>query len=64
VTDVPEEHDPSDKLAAMALALETRTFYTGLFYKDQRATFGERVEGMRPAVDEDRLERLLERFKR
>jgi len=64
VTDVPEEHDPSDKLAALALALETRTFYTGLFYEDQRPTFGERMEGMRPPVKEDHLERLLERFKR
>ncbi len=31
---LPEGHDPSDRLAAMALALETETQYLGIFYRD------------------------------
>jgi 2-oxoglutarate ferredoxin oxidoreductase subunit beta len=64
VTDLPEEHDTGDKMAAMAYALDTGTFYTGLFYQDHRPTFDERIEGIRTNGDEARLEKLLDRFKR
>lgn len=64
VTDLPEGHDPSDKMAAMALALDTSTFYTGLFYQDHRASFGERMEAMRPEPEEEYLGQVLARFLR
>jgi 2-oxoglutarate ferredoxin oxidoreductase subunit beta len=64
VTDLPEDHDPSDRMKAIALALDTHTFYTGVFYQDHRPTFGERMEAMRPAPGEDHLEKLLGRFTR
>jgi 2-oxoglutarate ferredoxin oxidoreductase subunit beta len=64
VTDLPEDHDPGDKMGAMALALDTRTFYTGLFYQEQRPTFGDRVKSMRPAVADDHLDKVLARFLR
>lgn len=64
VTDLPEDHNRSDKLAALALALDTSTFYTGVFFQEQRATFGDRVEAMRPSPSDDHFDKLLERFKR
>jgi 2-oxoglutarate ferredoxin oxidoreductase subunit beta len=64
VTDLPEGHNPSDKLAALALALDTSRFYTGLFYQEQRATFDERIAAMQSASGEKHLEKLLGRFQR
>jgi 2-oxoglutarate ferredoxin oxidoreductase subunit beta len=64
VTELPEDHDPGDRLAALALALDTGTSYTGLFYQEHRPAFGERLEAMRPALDKEHLEKVLERFKR
>jgi 2-oxoglutarate ferredoxin oxidoreductase subunit beta len=64
VVDLPEEHDSSDKMAAMAKALDTSVFYTGLFYKEDRPTFDERMNAMRRPSDERHLDGLLDRFKR
>jgi 2-oxoglutarate ferredoxin oxidoreductase subunit beta len=63
VTDLPDGHDPSDKAGAMALALDTGTFYTGLFYRQQRPTFGDRVAVMQSTPENDHMERLLNRFR-
>jgi 2-oxoglutarate ferredoxin oxidoreductase subunit beta len=64
VIDLPEDHDPSDRMAALALALDTNTFHAGVFYQDDRPTFDERIEALRPEPDEGFLETLLDRFKR
>lgn len=64
VTDLPDDHDPSDKLAAMGFALDTGSFYTGLFYREQRPTFDERVDAMRSEPEPERLEKVLARFRR
>jgi len=64
VTDLPEDHDSSNKMAALALAFDTSALYTGVFYQQRRPTFGERIDGIRHAPDEQQLEKLLERFKR
>jgi 2-oxoglutarate ferredoxin oxidoreductase subunit beta len=64
VTGLPEGHDSGDRMAALALALDTSALYTGVFYQEQRPTFGERLDGIRQAPDENRLEKLLERFTR
>jgi 2-oxoglutarate ferredoxin oxidoreductase subunit beta len=63
VADLPEDHDPSDKMAALALALDTSTLQVGLLYQEHRPTLGELLEARRPAPDEDHLTRLLEGFR-
>jgi 2-oxoglutarate ferredoxin oxidoreductase subunit beta len=50
--------------AAMALALDTSTFYTGIFYQDDRPSFDERMEAMQPKREDDYLEKVLARFSR
>jgi len=37
VAPIPESHDPSDRMAAMQLALETSTQYVGVFYEEDRS---------------------------
>ncbi len=64
VTELPEDHDASDKIAALTMALDTSRFYTGVFYQDRRPTFGERIEAMGIEAEEGYLEKSLERFKR
>jgi 2-oxoglutarate ferredoxin oxidoreductase subunit beta len=61
VTALPEDYDPSDRGAALNLALDTTKLYTGVFYREFRETFDERLERM-PVSDGDHLEQLLERF--
>jgi 2-oxoglutarate ferredoxin oxidoreductase subunit beta len=63
VADLPEDHDPSDKMAALALALDTSTLQVGLLYQEHRPTLGELLEERRPAPDEDHLTRLLAGFR-
>jgi 2-oxoglutarate ferredoxin oxidoreductase subunit beta len=64
VVDLPADHDPSDKLAAFALALDTSRIYTGVYYQERRPTFGERIEALRPALEDDHVEKVLARFTR
>ena len=63
VADLPEDHDPSDKMAALALALDSSKLQVGLLYQERRPTLGELLEARRPATDEDHLSKLLGGFK-
>jgi 2-oxoglutarate ferredoxin oxidoreductase subunit beta len=63
-TDLPADHDPADRLGALALALDTRTMYTGVLYQEPRSTFDERMSAMQPAMTQDYLAELMERFSR
>lgn len=64
---LPEGHDPSDRGAAMAMALEEEPLYLGVFYKKRKATFEEAMEVREPAwkkrVDEEKLRAEMERFR-
>ena len=64
MTPLPEDHDPSNKLAALALALDTDASYTGIFYQERRPTFNERMDAMRPEYKDDHLEKVMRRFQR
>ena len=64
VTDLPEDHDARDKMAAFSLAHDTSALYTGVFYQEHRPTFDQRLEAMRSAPDKDRMEKLLGQFER
>jgi 2-oxoglutarate ferredoxin oxidoreductase subunit beta len=63
VIELPEDHDPGDKVAALTMAMDTSGFHTGVFYQEQRPTFGERMDAMAAAEDKAYLESVLERFK-
>jgi len=63
-TELPADHDPTDKVAALALALDTSTMSTGILYQEVRSTFDERMDTMRPELNENHLEEVLARFKR
>ncbi len=61
---LPKDHDPGDKMAALALALDSDVSHTGLYYQERRPTFGALIESMRPEPETDRLEKLIGRFLR
>jgi 2-oxoglutarate ferredoxin oxidoreductase subunit beta len=62
---LPKSHDPSDRLAAMKLALETETHYLGVFYEDDRPPHDAHVRQVQEkAGDGFSLENLLETFTR
>ncbi|NOZ05103.1 MAG: 2-oxoacid:ferredoxin oxidoreductase subunit beta [Chloroflexi bacterium] len=44
--EIPEDHDPTDKAAAIKLALDTETIYIGVFYKEDRPTFTDNAAGL------------------
>jgi 2-oxoglutarate ferredoxin oxidoreductase subunit beta len=64
VTSLPEDHDSSDKIAALAYALDTDTTYTGLFYREERPTFDGQLAAMQSAPDEGYLAKLIDGFRR
>jgi 2-oxoglutarate ferredoxin oxidoreductase subunit beta len=41
VRDLPDDHDPSDRMAAMAEAAKADTPSLGLFFREERATLGD-----------------------
>ena len=43
LSEVPNDHDPSDKIKAFALALQTDRVALGVFYQERRPTFEEGV---------------------
>lgn len=40
---IPEQHNLSDRIAAMQLVLEVGTYYTGVIYKQERPTLGDKL---------------------
>jgi 2-oxoglutarate ferredoxin oxidoreductase subunit beta len=62
---IPEDHDPSDKLSAMQLALDTNTQYLGVFYQEERPPHHLSAKNVRDRAGNDfSLEDLLKRFER
>jgi len=62
---IPSEHDVTDKLAALRLALEPEKHYLGVYYQVSRPTLEQRVEASRQKVRAEpqrELEELLARF--
>jgi 2-oxoglutarate ferredoxin oxidoreductase subunit beta len=46
VKPLPDEWDTSNKLACMEKALDTSTFWTGLFYQERKPTMNDRLEAL------------------
>ena len=62
---IPEGHDPSNKVAAMTLALETQVQYLGVFYQEERPSHHAGVSKVWDRAGRDfSLEDLLKRFER
>ncbi len=65
VAPLPEDHDPSDRMRAIALAMEPDKTYVGIFYRDEtRPSLGERLEEYRQQLSPTSMEELLARFTR
>ncbi len=61
---LPEDHDPSDRLAAMALAMDTTTQHLGIFYQDpERSVYSHRVKKVQAHTGEMTLYEIFERLK-
>ena len=46
VRDLPEDHDPSDRLAAMRLAMDDAAPALGLYYREERPTLGDALDSL------------------
>ena len=44
VRDLPEDHDPSDRMAAMTEAAKSEAPGLGLYYREERATLGDAMD--------------------
>lgn len=63
--DLPPDHDPTDRLAAMKLAMDTQTLYLGVFYEVERPSLDENIRAIQQkAGDGFSLESYLKRFTR
>jgi 2-oxoglutarate ferredoxin oxidoreductase subunit beta len=64
VKPLPEDWDPSNKLAAMEKALDTGTFWTGMVYKEERDTIHDRLDALEERVGHyEGLAKLLDKYK-
>ncbi|MBN1247555.1 MAG: 2-oxoacid:ferredoxin oxidoreductase subunit beta [Anaerolineae bacterium] len=62
---LPPDHDPSDRLRAIALAMETDIQYLGIFYCDpDRPAYSERFEAVQTRAPETTLASIFESLKR
>ncbi len=46
VKPLPDDWDPTNRLAGLEKALDTETFWTGIVYKDERPTIHDRLDEM------------------
>ncbi|MCC6658565.1 MAG: 2-oxoacid:ferredoxin oxidoreductase subunit beta, partial [Rhodocyclaceae bacterium] len=46
VRDLPADHDPADRLAAMRYAMDDATPALGLYYREERPTLGDALDGL------------------
>jgi 2-oxoglutarate/2-oxoacid ferredoxin oxidoreductase subunit beta len=62
---LPDSHDPSDRLAAMARAMETTVQYLGIFYRDpDRPPYSQRLETIQGRAPQTTLQEIFRRLKR
>jgi len=62
---LPDDHDPGNRLRAIALAMESETQYLGVFYRDSsRPTYSQRFEAVQRRAPETTLDTIFEGMKR
>src|SRR5215469_8995373 len=59
---LPAEHDPSNKLQAMTLAMETEKQYTGLFYREERPTMDQMAHELVKRSKQFQIEEYIRRY--
>jgi 2-oxoglutarate ferredoxin oxidoreductase subunit beta len=62
VTDLPEDHDPTDKMQAIAQAMRDDALPLGLFYREDRQVFSDVVH-VSPEEDDYSVAALLEEYR-
>jgi 2-oxoglutarate ferredoxin oxidoreductase subunit beta len=64
VKEIPAEHDTSNRLKAMELALDRESIWCGIFYKSERPTIHERFDELERRVGRyDDLNQVFEQFR-
>lgn len=62
---LPEDHDPTDLMAAMHLAREQETQYLGIFYRDtERPGYSDLVAGLQKKAPDTTLLEVMDRYLR
>ncbi len=60
---LPEDHDPTDLMAAMRLAFEVESQYLGVFYHDShRPTYTERMQTTRDSAVPTTIQEVMKRY--
>jgi 2-oxoglutarate ferredoxin oxidoreductase subunit beta len=64
VQPLPEDWDPTNRLAGMEKALDTSTFWTGIVYQEERDTINDRLDALEERAGRyDGLSDLLAKYK-
>ena len=62
--EIPADHDPSDKLAAMKIAMDTTSLQTGVLFREERPTLQQRLDDLRGRAGRvENLNHLLEEYR-
>lgn len=64
---VPEDHDVTDRLAGMKLAMESGHYYTGVIYKQERPTLQEKLQEVQDKAtvehsETEQIKKLIKQF--
>lgn len=62
--EIPEDHDPGDKLAAMKIAMDRTSLQTGVLFREERPTLQQRLDDLRDRAGKvENLNHLLELYR-
>jgi 2-oxoglutarate ferredoxin oxidoreductase subunit beta len=62
VTPIPTNHDPQDRLKALALAMETEKPFVGLFYQEDRPTMDQAAHKLAEQAKEFDIKKYMMRY--
>lgn len=63
ITEVPGDHDPKDKAAAMALAAKKDELHIGIYYRMERPSYEDLLNEARVKAGQKDLKDMIERFR-
>jgi 2-oxoglutarate ferredoxin oxidoreductase subunit beta len=63
VTPIPADHDPQDRLKALALAMETEKPFVGLFYQEDRPTMDQAAHKLAEQAKEFDINKYMMRYR-
>jgi 2-oxoglutarate ferredoxin oxidoreductase subunit beta len=62
--DLPADHDPSNKLAAIERAMSLDPMYLGVYYREERPTYDAQIAGVREkAGSQFSLQKLMDKYR-